>query len=1355
MAVQFTTVGFRVVDRSGVSCDIEADLGNDVSLGEVAELFGLPAERLLVDGRAASAADSWQAAGLRAGSELRIADTFGEPIDVAPSALLVAIGGIEAGRCVPLREGELELRAGSTPLASILLAADGAHVRTAPAATLHETLDGGYLLSFDRALIALTPSDERPIDLPTPAEVHRSPRRLHHDSVSPASVPGEPDAVEAAPEFSWLLTLAPIPVAVLMAILLRPLYAVFAAMGPIMTTARWAEGQRRHKADQKRFDREVNEHAEALDAERSRYRDDLVRARLRRWASLTKVLAVIDGRRAGLWGCRAADPDAFGVVVGYGATRVPIEAKTGPTEADVFLDPAQLPLTTPHGVDVAADRIIGVVGPSAATDAVARSILMQLCTWQGPADFTFSVASPLSTRRQWRWVQWLPHARPGPPPVAAVDKRNPSLSDKKVLGHLHLEVVAVDSSTPCRIARRPEIDHNGLGTATVVLAPAASDLPAQCRVVLEVDRHDLRMVRPSSGDVVEGLLPVGLRHGCADAQARKLAWRRDPEASDGPAAVPASAQLADLIDAIDDPVAIAVRWDQSDGRLNVPLGVDGAGDFEVDLVADGPHALVAGTTGSGKSEMLRTWIASCALAASPEEVNFVLVDFKGGGAFDRCADLPHVVAAVDDLDPHLAARALRSLKAELRHREEVLRSAAASDIDEYRATGRSLARLVVVIDEFATLAVELPEFLASLVDVAQRGRSLGIHMVLATQRPSGVLDNKIRANTNLRIALRVQEPHDSQDVIGSPEAAAIGRDVPGRAIARFSGSERRTFQVASVSSPRREEGAVNRWRPRWPDSGLALDGKPVQSQSEPTQPAGNGPRTELEVLTAAVGAAFDLRGLAPPRVPWLPPLPEHLDAAALKRGCEEDGVDSGQLCLGLADDPDRQAQPRWSWDPRQGPLLVYGVAATSTAAIAAAAVVELAQFSAPAPQIYVVDADSGSLASLAELPAVGEVMAGDDHERIERLLTLFEHAAAERRKSEAVEQHRLLALVIENYGALSDGLRDAGRQDLADRIVQLFRDGPPVGITMFVSARAGRDIPYRVAQQVEQRLLLRLADPTSYVNFGLRSAEVPPLVGERAVDPVDGTEVQLATWAGGDAAATVSVATAVVPALLEGAPAPRIAVLPQNVGRSLLQRQGPGAAPLELAIGVDGSTLGTAFLSLWAGEHCWVAGPAGSGRTTVLAAIAEAYRDVADLPVLWLGNPESAPPLAGLAVDAASLASFEEGLVLVDDAGMVDKAVADALADLGAARRRHIHIVGAGRPDTFRSMQSWTRVLRAARTGVVLEPSQADGDLARATLPRRFPLAPSVGRGYLVVHGAVSVIQVAQPASNSVDMAEL
>ncbi|WP_255500393.1 FtsK/SpoIIIE domain-containing protein, partial [Actinotalea sp. JY-7885] len=266
-------------------------------------------------------------------------------------------------------------------------------------------------------------------------------------------------------------------------------------------------------------------------------------------------------------------------------------------------------------------------------------------------------------------------------------------------------------------------------------------------------------------------------------------WAVDEGAAAG---VPDLVALADLCGS-PSPAGVAATWRGVAAAsplrsLTAPLGVDAAGAFDVDLLAHGPHALVAGTTGSGKSELLQAWVLGLALRYPPTHLAMVLVDFKAGAALVACAGLPHVVGMVTDLDAGTAARALSGLRSEMRRRKAAFASAGVADLEDLRARGAAPPRLLVVVDEFRALADDLPDFVPGLVDLAAQGRSLGLHLVLATQRPAGAVTAQMRANLALRLCLRVTDAADSQDVVEVPDAAAIAVGTPGRALVRRAGA---------------------------------------------------------------------------------------------------------------------------------------------------------------------------------------------------------------------------------------------------------------------------------------------------------------------------------------------------------------------------------------------------------------------------------------------------------------------------------------------------------------------------------------------------------------------------------------
>jgi DNA segregation ATPase FtsK/SpoIIIE-like protein len=549
-------------------------------------------------------------------------------------------------------------------------------------------------------------------------------------------------------------------------------------------------------------------------------------------------------------------------------------------------------------------------------------------------------------------------------------------------------------------------------TFSIALGATESELPASCTTVVTMT-SDL-------GDA-GNLVACGMDEPTARTFARWLARFQDPE-------VDVSATLPDT-----------VRLSMLEGAGGVPIGIGEDGVVEIDLVRDGPHGLIAGTTGSGKSELLRTLVAGLAARHTPDEMVFVLVDYKGGSAFDECARLPHCVGLVTDLDEQLGERALLSLEAELRHREQVQREGATT-----------LPRLVVVIDEFATLAAELPDFLGALVGVAQRGRSLGMHLLLATQRPSGAVNANIKANTNLRIALRVQDPSDSTDVVDVPDAASISRDTPGRAYVRRGSGDVVLVQTA-ISSLR----AVGD-RP-------AVTVRPFPS---PPQPSVEGGPTELSVL---VDHLRHWNG-PPPRRPWLPMLPETIDL---------DDIEAPGFAL--ADDPGRQRQVAVGWNPDEGNLALYGMVGSGTTTAMRAAVERLA-----GAHIYEVDFGLDAL---------------ERHARLMKLL----RTELDRRRSMGSCEPRIVTC-IDDVGAFlaeHDGIDGI---EVTESFHRLFAEGPQFGISFIVAADRVNALPLRLSSLVSQKLLFRLADPQDYAIAGLRPKDVPRFVPGRAIHS-DGNRV--------------------------------------------------------------------------------------------------------------------------------------------------------------------------------------------------------------------------------------------------------
>ncbi|MEZ5238474.1 MAG: FtsK/SpoIIIE domain-containing protein [Microthrixaceae bacterium] len=467
----------------------------------------------------------------------------------------------------------------------------------------------------------------------------------------------------------------------------------------------------------------------------------------------------------------------------------------------------------PLVVDLALTGGLALIGDAPTVGPLADAVVAQLAALVPPG----SLAVELPETERWDWARWLPHATsPGD----------------------HLLRVSPQEGDRRPPARRLAAGSSGCGlpAPTLWVAPDAVGLPEEIRAVVQVDNHGVATLQVDHDPPREFTAEVVKPQECEDA-ARALAGLDAGRAGTAPS-LDSEVSLESL-GLLPDPRRILEAWGLADpgaepplcerftrGRraLMVELGlVAGGGSLSVDLVRDGPHVLVAGTTGSGKSELLRTMLLGLAARYPPGRVTMYLVDYKGGAAFGPLTDLPHCVGLMTDLRADGTARTLEALRAELRRREILVERHGANDLDGLDP-GAAPPSLLLVVDEFATLVAEAPEFLEGVLDVAQRGRSLGIHLVLATQRPAGVVSDSIRANTNLRIALRLPDAHDSEDVVGSPAAAGLSRDLPGLALVRlgptnWSGSglpapvaketQRRGYvSVASRHEVRQESGAA-------------------------------------------------------------------------------------------------------------------------------------------------------------------------------------------------------------------------------------------------------------------------------------------------------------------------------------------------------------------------------------------------------------------------------------------------------------------------------------------------------------------------------------------------------------------
>lgn len=801
----------------------------------------------------------------------------------------------------------------------------------------------------------------------------------------------------------------------------------------------------------------------------------------------------------------------------------------------------------------------------------------------------------------------------------------------------------------------------------------------------------------------------------------------------------------------------------------VPLGCSATGVTMLDLRRDGPHLLVGGTTGSGKSELLRTLVGSLAATHSPADLHFVFIDFKGGAGLGVLRGLPHTSSLVTDLGGGGMERTLASLRAELQRREAALAWAGAADAGEYRVMasarpvenaqldgarrqGRQMAgehgampHLVVVVDEFRVLVDQFPDAMNELMRIAAVGRSLGMHLVLATQRPQGAVNADIRANITSSICLRVQSAFDSTDVIGTAAAAGIGVSTPGRAFISRAGAAPEEFQSATLALPASPSGGL----PRVEQAGYRLlalgpDGTAgVHGQGTGPSAAAMKGGSGVEGVAAVMHDAW--RRFSSSGNPGLPAAPavvaaELPDSAGVGGACRAaDGPGAvGRhahrqrtrgVVLGMVDVPEQQTVGPLLWQPGvHSHVAFFGTAAETSSAVAllAGRLLEGNANDSPGPEPvlpYLLDGD-GSLAALAQSPWVGSHVAPDDLRTAARLVARL--AEASRTAS------TMLVLCITDWGRWTTALRNSPWHGAEDGIAELVRFGGPA---LAVVVGGGRELlGSSFLPSVPNRVFLGHGSSTESTALWPRLPAFSPVPGRAAIaGPMNaaasggaGEAMHVAQFGRPAAAgarphsATPAAAGSAAAGTLRVVPIPSILAMP-GMTWTTGAPQVPTAPGRSLLLGLGGDGMQQVVATLNPGTVMPVVGSPGSGKSSFLGAMIQLNGGT-------LLGPASALP-----------AGFEPGRPLwLDDAAALSPGLLHAAGQWLESGGAVVAAFDHPGPALSRLPLDWG--LRSAQQGTVLRPQRpGDGELLGVRLDTSGGEPP--GRAALIDRGRISWFQ--------------
>jgi S-DNA-T family DNA segregation ATPase FtsK/SpoIIIE len=1000
---------------------------------------------------------------------------------------------------------------------------------------------------------------------------------------------------------------------------------------------------------------------------------------------------------ARLWERRRLDDDFLRVRVGTGEMPVR-DLKLAQQGSSVLTPPDQfmlneasalmarfstgteLPLTVP------LDRVgnVSVIGRREDTLRVARALMVQTAATHAPDDVAIALAAPGDRIGDWEWAKWLPHlldpeqfdgpvaARriaPSLPQLArqigpelrrrasyAAEVRR-GLSGKDALAMTSRLLVVADGHGDDAVELpRPDeaVGLREMGVTVLHLLDERVQEPGSVTVRITVDGdrvviEDLRQSEPVSARGVVDEIGTPFAEGLA----RMLAPLRLSAEAEADAPLSGPVDFAELL-GIDDVARLDLDrlWAPRGERafLRVPIGVsDSHEPVLLDLkesseLGMGPHGLCVGATGSGKSELLRTLVLALVATHPPEDLALVLVDYKGGATFAPFAGLPHVAGVITNLENQagLVERVHASLAGEVKRRQQVLKDAGnVADIGHYaalRAEKRPdlepLPHLFVVIDEFGELLTAKPDFIDLFLSIGRIGRSIGVHLLLSSQRIEGGKLKGLDTYLSYRLGLRTFSADESRTVLDTTDAFHLP-PLPGFGYLKVDTSHYERFKAGYVSGAYR--GPVQRESEDTGPLALAYEAYNTLGQDEDTGPEEpqmrrreTGP-TEMGVMVRQIEDA----GARPVRRIWLPPLPDAipLDKVA---GPVEVGTRGTQLAgrrgplqvpLGILDDPTKQWQGQWYLDltVAGGHAAVIGGPQSGKTTLLRTLALSLALTHTPQEVgIYGLDLVGGGLQALSGLPHVGGVAGRADRERAARTIDSVRAMLDQREELfrihniDSLEQLRTLraagrlpelasteiVLLIDGFGALRDDF-----EELDDAVGDILKRGSGYGIHVVAGMLRWNDVRIATQSQFGTRVELRLNDPSeSSIDRKLAETLSPEEKGRVLTDRKLFAQVALPRTDGladtADLGTVLERTARTVRATWTGEVAQPVRVLPHILEPQALP--GPAAEPRRVPIGLDQSRLAPVLLDLFQhDQHLLIMGDSECGKTNVLKVVAE------------------------------------------------------------------------------------------------------------------------------------------------------
>ncbi len=944
----------------------------------------------------------------------------------------------------------------------------------------------------------------------------------------------------AKPKKNLIMSLIPSFVMLAMTIVLRGIIggggtfviysAVSMGLGIIMSIVSFIEDNKNYKKEIKERIESYNKYIEDKKAVIEESRSNELRIRDLIYESLENSIAEVDSFGKRLFEKSQGDKDFLQVYLGRGRIESSNQIKYNKQEFVDTEDPlAEIPENlsrqykyienAPIISDFNSSCGVGVVGPKAVLEQVLKNMTLDISIrhFYNEVKMVYILSDDYSSKMKWlRWLQNVDNQKLGVRNIVCDEesknvileelyitlstRENLASSDSEKSFHEQYVVFVTDASS---ISTHPVSKYikncANYGFTFVFFEEYEERLPQGCTEIVRLkDGKTGTVLKAENGDMVSEFIFPTVSDEVAENVALKLgAVSVDEVSLEGE--LTKNITMFEMLGILSvDDLDLYDRWEKSQvyKSLSAPLGVKTKNqivslDISDKSNAHGPHGLVAGTTGSGKSEVLQTYILSMSTLYHPYEVGFVIIDFKGGGMANQFKNLPHLIGTITNIDGREINRSLLSIKAELVKRQEMFSESGVNHINDYiklykaNKVSKPMPHLIIIVDEFAELKQEYPDFMKELISAARIGRTLGIHLILATQKPAGVVDAQIWSNSKFKLCLKVQTKEDSNEVIKTPLAAEIVE--PGRAYFQVGNNEIFDLFQSAYSGANIPEGNENSEktfaiyeRNLWGKKTLLYTNKKAKSSNKSI--------SQLQAIVDYVNEYCEGKGIEKLPGICLPSLKDKISTEELNYSADNTvGIISP---IGFFDDPEQQQQGIVDIDITKDNVYIVGSAQMGKTVMLQTLVYGLIKKYTPQQvNIYLIDCGSMVMKNFEDSFHVGGVVLSNEEEKCKNLFKMLSSMIVQRKKKlsthgvgnysayiEAGYTDLPMVLVaIDNMAAFKEYFPDQN-----ESLDALTREALGVGISFVITAATSNAINYRTQANFGKKFVLNCNNDSEY-----------------------------------------------------------------------------------------------------------------------------------------------------------------------------------------------------------------------------------------------------------------------------------